>query len=428
MRSFCFGLRRDEKRNNKRTIIRIITSSLFYIIVSIHPAIAKTMSSILVLTPVLPDAVISEQEQQRDALDEYNHSRQRRLLIVQELQKRRSQNDDIEIRLCTPSKEEEDMSALFRSVYSPVHSTELLHFLQTAPSRWDALGKQGGQDPLACLSSSSSSAQTTIQAMIPICIPILRTTAKQQPSQHVLGQMGYYCTDNCTPLFAGIVDEFYRDAYLVHHAVGQAQRSNTTVVILPTHPGHHAATDCFGGYCYTNHAAALAAAFSSNDERVAILDVDYHCGNGTAAIFDDNPNVLVVSLHCDPNYDYPFHAGFVDDVGTAGTTCHLPLPPGTDWSTYEPALQQGLKRIRDFQCTKCIISLGLDTYDRDPCALRRAGFHLKDDDYVAMGQCIAQGLDSNVSVVFVQEGGYRMDKVPQAAADVICGFASGRDA
>jgi acetoin utilization deacetylase AcuC-like enzyme len=368
------------------------------------------MPSIVVLTPVLPfndqnEIVLSEQDQQRDALDEYNHSRQRRALILQELRTR----PRIDIQLCTPPDDKTDWVT---RIYSKVHSTELLQFLQTAPARWEALGN-AGQDPIASLGAG----------LIPICIPLARTTASQRPSQHVVGQMGYYCTDNCTPLFAGIVEEFQRDAYLVHSAL--QQESSRTVVLLPTHPGHHAATDCFGGYCYTNHAAALAVHLPH--ERVAILDVDYHCGNGTAAIFDNDPNVLVVSLHCDPDYDYPFHAGFADDVGTARTTCHLPLPPGTDWAQYQPALQQGLQRIRDFGGTVCIVSLGLDTYDQDPCALRRAGFHLRDDDYVAMGQCIAQGLDAKVQVLFVQEGGYRMEKVPQAAADVICGFAEERE-
>jgi acetoin utilization deacetylase AcuC-like enzyme len=376
------------------------------------------MPSIVVLTPVLPfnnqnEIVLSEQDQQRDALDEYNHSRQRRALILQELRTRQG----IDIKLCTPPEDDDDdddddETDWLTRIYSKVHSSALLQFLQTAPARWEALGT-AGQDPIASLSA----------ALIPICIPLQRTTASQRPSQHVVGQMGYYCTDNCTPLFAGIVEEFERDAYLVQCALQES--SSTVVLLLPTHPGHHAAVDCFGGYCYTNHAAALAAHLPH--ERVAILDVDYHCGNGTAAIFDSDPNVLVVSLHCDPNYDYPFHAGFTDDVGTAGTTCHLPLPPGTAWAQYKPALLQGLQRIRDFGCTACIVSLGLDTYDQDPCALRRAGFHLRDDDYVAMGHCIAQGLDANVQVLFVQEGGYRMDKVPMAATDVICGFAEERE-
>lgn len=375
------------------------------------------MSRLVVLTTVLPaydkdnNIVLSAADQQRDALDEYNHSRQRRARLLQELQLRSS----AEIRQCDPSQE--DLSDIFTQVYSPVHTEGLLHFLQTASDQWTA-----EQQDDSCAK------------LIPIATPLMRTNQQQQqqqqkPSQHVLGQMGYYCTDTCTPMFAGIREELEHDAYLVHQALTllEAAQQNT-LFLLPTHPGHHAAADCFGGYCYTNHAAAVAAGILVQKHRaVAILDVDYHCGNGTAAIFDNNPDVLVVSLHCDPNFDYPFHDGFADDTGSAGTTCHLPLPPGTDWSTYEPALQLALKRICEFGATACIVSLGLDTYEHDPCALRRAGFRLKDDDYTAMGKCIARGLASNVvQVVFVQEGGYRMDKVAVAAADVVCGFVTER--
>ena len=132
----------------------------------------------------------------------------------------------------------------------------------------------------------------------------------QRPSQNVMGQVAYYCTDTCTPVFAELLEELQQDAAIVSHALHVLQQSpNTIVYALPTHPGHHAANDSFGGYCYLNHAAAVAQRLKEglSLEKVAILDVDYHAGNGTASIFYEDPKFLVVSIHCHPDWEYPFH-------------------------------------------------------------------------------------------------------------------------
>ena len=252
----------------------------------------------------------------------------------------------------------------------------------------------------------------------------------------MLGQVGYYCTDTCTPVFGALRAELQGDAALVRAAVAHAQQQQqpqfTVSYLLPTHPGHHAATDSFGGYCYLNHAAAIAKTLSLSSSstteraRVAILDVDYHCGNGTVEILDEDPAILVVSLHCDPDHEYPFHSGFADQTGSVGTTLHLPLPPRTTtWEHgYRAALTKGLDAVVAFAPALVVVSLGLDTYDQDPCAIRRAGFGLQGDDYVAMGQLMARKLRAAplTGVVFVQEGGYRMDRVPEAAANVVLSF------
>jgi acetoin utilization deacetylase AcuC-like enzyme len=196
-------------------------------------------------------------------------------------------------------------------------------------------------------------------------------------------------------------------------------------------PGHHAAHDSFGGYCYVNHVAALARHLQQRQHpssqqgncRVAILDVDYHCGNGTASIFYDDPRVLVVSLHCHPDHDYPFHSGFADETGTdsaKGTTLHLPMAPGMEWPNYKVILERGLAKVRNFDPAVCLLSLGLDTHENDPCAIRRAGFKLKTDDYLAMGRTISRNLPG-VPLVIVQEGGYLMSKVGEAAANLVLG-------
>jgi acetoin utilization deacetylase AcuC-like enzyme len=227
-------------------------------------------------------------------------------------------------------------------------------------------------------------------------------------------------------VFGDLMDELRMDGTLIQTAVQKAT-AETTPYVMVTHPGHHAAADSFGGYCYVNHVAAMAKLFmKKNCQKVAILDVDYHVGNGTASIFYSDPSVLVVSIHCDPDYEYPFHSGFADQKGEGeamGTTLHLPLAPGTNWEAYSAALKQGLAAISEFGAQALIVSLGLDTLENDPVSLRRAGFTLQGADYVAMGTTIAEQVSPlNIPVIFLQEGGYRMDQIASAAANVVTSF------
>jgi acetoin utilization deacetylase AcuC-like enzyme len=370
-----------------------------------------------------------------DHLDEFNHPRERRALILAAL----VQSDDAmefwpdpDAAVGTDGTEDDNDdndASLLQTVYAGVHSEGLLSFLETAWSQWRALG-EAGRDPMGCLVRAAA---PTIPSLVPAGAPLHRTTAlPQRPSRHVLGQVGYYGTDQCTPIFAALRRELRSDARLV--ALLQEQLSpndsSRTYYLLPHHPGHHAAPDCFGGYCYLNHVAALAHHLASSQQpgggTVAILDVDYHCGNGTAAIFHDRADVLVISIHCDPDYDYPFHVGFAED--STATTIHIPLPPGTGWATgYRAALLQAIDRVVAFSPTAAIlISLGLDTYIDDPCAIRRAGFQLQGDDYVQMGRLLAEQLPPHLPTVVVQEGGYRMDAIGRAAADVVRTYARHR--
>jgi len=129
-------------------------------------------------------------------------------------------------------------------------------------------------------------------------------------------------------------------------------------------------------------------------------------------------------LHCDPEFDYPFHAGFSDQTGAGageGKTLHLPMPPKTHWQEYQKSLETGLKAIQDFGAQALIVSMGLDTLDKDPCANRRAGFCLAGDDYVELGKTVGQAV-RGLPAIIVQEGGYHMEKVGQAATDVVLGY------
>ncbi len=367
--------------------------------------------------------VISPEEQANDKLDDFNHPRYRRALILQALACRDGKE---RVSFCVPPLPATDLNG-----YLSVHSNGLIDFLSTAWEKWDALG-EAGQDPSGALSAGSSNEQVTkapTPALIPSNAPLMRDE-NQRPSKHVIGQVGYYATDCCTPIFEPLLPELCMDSAIVEMAVNVALQSGVAYA-LPTHPGHHAAENSFGGYCYVNHAARAARLLQTklgDNKKVAILDVDYHCGNGTASIFYNDPTVLVVSIHCDPDWDYPFHSGFADETGAEdgeGATLHLPLPPGTRWTTgYRDALVTATDRIvQDFEAQAVVVSLGLDTYENDPCTIRRAGFNLSGRDYSQMGKLSSDKL-GDIPVVFVQEGGYRMDAVGTAAADVVVGFCS----
>jgi acetoin utilization deacetylase AcuC-like enzyme len=182
-------------------------------------------------------------------------------------------------------------------------------------------------------------------------------------------------------------------------------------------PGHHAGPNFFGGYCYLNNAAIAGQFLRRKGERVAILDIDYHHGNGTQAVFYRDPSVWYGSLHIDPNTDYPFYAGYADETGKGageGTNCNLPLPPGTSEGRYLAALYTLLRRLASFKPRWLVISAGFDTYVRDPIG----SFQVTTDGFWQIGERI-RTLDTPTLVV--QEGGYC---VPDLGRNVVA-FLSG---
>src|SRR3546814_4340907 len=132
---------------------------------------------------------------------------------------------------------------------------------------------------------------------------------------------------------------------------------------------HHAGSDFYGGYCFFNNAAVAAQEFrESGADRVAILDVDYHHGNGTQEIFYLRPDVFTVSIHADPKQEYPFFLGHADETGAAageGAHLNLPLRWGAAWEAYGQAMATAVARICDYGADALVISLGVDTFEKD---------------------------------------------------------------
>ena len=151
---------------------------------------------------------------------------------------------------------------------------------------------------------------------------------------------------------------------------------------------------------------------------MAVLDIDYHHGNGTQSIFYDRADVFFTSIHGDPHTEYPFYLGYADEKGVAaglGFNRNLPLPRGTDFAAWRAALRQALQGIASFRADALVVSLGLDTFDGDPVA----GFKLQRDDYLRVGADIAA---AGLPTVFVFEGGYAVAAVGINAVNVLAGF------
>ncbi|HOT91877.1 MAG TPA: hypothetical protein PLJ78_07525 [Anaerolineae bacterium] len=197
---------------------------------------------------------------------------------------------------------------------------------------------------------------------------------------------------------------------------------SATVCALPmlyvAPPGHHAMPDQYGGFCYLNN-VAIAARSLQTDGPVAILDLDYHHGNGTQAIFYDDPAALFCSLHADPDLAYPFFWGRADERGSGaglGLNHNWPLPLHIGEAEYLAVLDEALRVIADFAPRYLLISLGLDAAEGDLIGK----FHITPQGFHTIGRRIAA---LGFPAVIVQEGGYRIETLGNNAVAFLTAFA-----
>ncbi|GAA5913906.1 hypothetical protein JCM6882_004392 [Rhodosporidiobolus microsporus] len=191
-------------------------------------------------------------------------------------------------------------------------------------------------------------------------------------------------------------------------------------------PGHHSTPHLCGGYCFLNNAAIAARAFQAQEAavggqkpRVAILDIDYHHGNGTSKVFWDDPSVLYVSLHAAK--DYPWYTGAAAEVGgpfARGTNINYPLPLGTGNEEYLAVLREAVEKLKEWKAELLIVSLGVDTYIDDPLT----DFRITLEAYPEMGRVI--GGTGVEKTLFLMEGGYCLDKLGECVKGVLEGFVS----
>jgi acetoin utilization deacetylase AcuC-like enzyme len=236
-------------------------------------------------------------------------------------------------------------------------------------------------------------------------------------------RMGLFSFDAGTPLTAGTWQAARAGAACaVEAAQAVASGAQRSAFALTRPPGHHAGADFFGGYCFLNNAALAAQTLRNGGfGRVAVLDVDYHHGNGTQSIFYARGDVLTVSLHGDPRTEYPFYLGHADEHGIGdgeGANLNLPLPRGTGFARWRAALGAGIEAIGRFGAQALVVSLGVDTFEGDPIS----SFALRSADYLQVGGDIAA---LQLPTVFVFEGGYAVAEVGVNAVNVLEGFEKG---
>lgn len=227
----------------------------------------------------------------------------------------------------------------------------------------------------------------------------------------IRGLAGYYVFDNSAPLLPGTWTAAYWSAQVAVTAADIVRSGERAAYALCRPPGHHAASDLHGGFCYLNNAAIAARALQGGSSaHVAIVDIDYHHGNGTQEIFYRDDCVLFCSLHADPDVEYPFFWGGADELGEglgAGHNCNWPLPQGVRDAEYLAALDQAIDAVRSFGPQYLVISAGFDLMEGDPVATR-GGFAVTLDGLRQIGQKLA-GLA--LPTVIVQEGGYDLPRL-----------------
>lgn len=226
--------------------------------------------------------------------------------------------------------------------------------------------------------------------------------ADKPPADWTLA-VGYYCIDTFTPIHS-LAWATAREAVDAALTAAKAVRDGARFAYaLVRPPGHHAERKMFGGFCYLN-SSAIAAQFLSATGTVAMLDVDYHHGNGQQDIFWERDDVLTVSLHGDPRIAYPYFSGYASEVGEGrgkGYNVNIPLPERLCGEDYRKALKKAIGIIKEFDPEFVVVPLGLDPAKDDPTG----SWPLMAKDFYLNGEMIG-ALDR--PTLFVQEGGYRI--------------------
>jgi acetoin utilization deacetylase AcuC-like enzyme len=233
---------------------------------------------------------------------------------------------------------------------------------------------------------------------------------------------GIWCTDAVTPLSMhtyevarGSAEAAMTGAELLR----SGEQSEVYALCRPS--GHHAGPRVFGGYCYFNNVAA-AADILCRTGRVAILDIDYHHGNGTQEFFQERKDVLTCSIHADPDREYPYFWGYVEERGVGqakGTNLNFPLRLGTTDDQYLEALDRAIDAIRAYASDFLILAAGFDTYAEDPIG----GFALTVEVYPELGRRLGE---MGLPTLICQEGGYNTDVLGECVRGLLTGFLDGR--
>ena len=278
-----------------------------------------------------------------------------------------------------------------------VHDEGYVDFLRTAHQLWRESGRDGDA--------------------IGYTWPVVRR--RRLEPDRIDAKLGLYSYDAATPIASGTWEASYWSAQTALTALSAiVDEGAIASFALCRPPGHHSGRDYCGGYCYLNNAAIAAEQARRSGRRVAILDIDYHHGNGTQDIFYEDADVLFVSIHADPRTDYPFFWGHADETGAGaglGKTLNLPLPRGTAIGEFGKALDRAMDTVEGHGADLLVLSFGADTYAKDPISF----FGLETADYREIARRIAA---AGLPTLVVMEGGYAIDDLGLNVRSLLSGF------
>ena len=284
-------------------------------------------------------------------------------------------------------------------IINKIHDEDYINFLNVAWDEWIKEGFKGEAIPNIWPSRSMDS------KVIP---------------KFIEGKLGYYSLAGETSISDGSIEAAYEAVKVVITASEMLQNNNiSNIFSLCRPPGHHASKNQFGGYCFFNNAAIAAEYFKINGaNKIFILDVDFHHGNGTQSIFYNRSDVFYASLHGDPMYAFPHFLGHADEKGTGpgeGYNKNYPMPPGTSYDVWSEALDDSIKNIKTFNPEMLIVSLGVDVYENDPISF----FKLKCENFIDIGKRLSK---LKLPTLFVMEGGYAIKDIGVNTVNTLKGF------
>ncbi|WP_339714248.1 histone deacetylase family protein [uncultured Sneathiella sp.] len=284
-----------------------------------------------------------------------------------------------------------------------IHTPGYLQFLETIHTRWHAAG-MGSEEVLPNIHPGRN--------------------MSSMPSG-IVGEVGHYTTDLSAPIGRQTWEAAIASNNVALTATDFVIRDltvNSSAYALCRPPGHHAFKDQAGGFCFLNNIAIAAQFARRTVNRVAILDIDVHHGNGTQGIFYDRDDVFTVSTHCDPTDFYPFFSGYAHERGNArgeGFNLNLPLEKQSNDATFLTRLEEGLAALRAYAPDVLFVALGLDAFEGDPLiglSITTKGFGQIADRIARLG----------MPTVLVQEGGYNRDFLGANITSFIAGFEEAR--
>lgn len=291
-----------------------------------------------------------------------------------------------------------------RAAAALVHSEPYLRFLETAHARWRELPGAGAE---VFPNISPYWNGSPDRNMRPPC-----------PTDHIVGQAGYYLGDGAVPVGPQTHVSAFRSAATAAAAAQAVAGGEGAAYALCRPSGHHARGDRAAGFCYVNNAAVAVETLLGRFARVATLDVDAHHGDGTQEIFYRRDDVLTVSVHVDPRAYYPWFIGYAHETGSElgeGFNRNLVLPVGAGDDAFLAAVDQGLAAIRDFGAEALVLSLGYDAHAQDPLT----ALTVTTPGFARLGEVI-RGF--GLPTVIVQEGGYGIEVIGDCLDAFLTGF------